>query len=170
VPTVAIEYVYVWNNTSVIVDEVLAHRLGLIPLNIDPSMLELRPRADVATDRNTVVFNLNVACRRKPKSAMPPTAGLSADGEAGKRRALEPEELYENSTVTARDLVWVPQGDQAEVFATDPPRPTNEDIVLVKLRPGQEIEMELHAVKGVGKEHAKWSPVGKSSSLTLDIK
>lgn len=32
----AIETVYVWNNTSIVQDEVLAQRLGLIPLAIDP--------------------------------------------------------------------------------------------------------------------------------------
>jgi DNA-directed RNA polymerase I and III subunit RPAC1 len=42
---------------------------------------------------------------------------------------------------------------QSDVFATNPPAPTNKDIVLVKLRPGQQMEMEMHAVKG-----AKFSP------------
>lgn len=32
----AIEKVYILNNTSIIQDEVLAHRLGLIPINADP--------------------------------------------------------------------------------------------------------------------------------------
>jgi hypothetical protein len=32
----AIETVYVFNNTSVIQDEVLSHRLGLIPIKADP--------------------------------------------------------------------------------------------------------------------------------------
>jgi len=31
--------------------------------------------------------------------------------------------------------------------------------LIAKLRPGQEIEMELFCEKGIGKTHAKWSPV-----------
>lgn len=46
-----------------------------------------------------------------------------------------------------------------------PPAPTNPNIVLIKLRPGQALDFECHAVKNVGKEHAKWSPVGMFSSL-----
>jgi len=36
VPTMAIEHVWIRNNTSIIPDEVLAHRLGLIPIKVDP--------------------------------------------------------------------------------------------------------------------------------------
>jgi DNA-directed RNA polymerase I and III subunit RPAC1 len=36
VPTMAIETVFVFNNTSVIQDEVLSHRLGLIPIKANP--------------------------------------------------------------------------------------------------------------------------------------
>jgi hypothetical protein len=36
---VCIENVYVWDNTSVIVDEVLSHRWGLVPLNVDPALM-----------------------------------------------------------------------------------------------------------------------------------
>lgn len=42
VPTVAIEDVYVWNNTSIMQDEVLAHRVGLVPLKIDPRTLDFK--------------------------------------------------------------------------------------------------------------------------------
>ncbi len=78
VPTVAFENVYVWNNTSVIHDEVLAHRLGLVPLNIDPRKLSSRTcewrccwyphlhlpyaASDQPTDLDTVVFRLNAKC------------------------------------------------------------------------------------------------------------
>ena len=44
----------------------------------------------------------------------------------------------------------------------------NKDIVLAKLRPGQVIDVEMHAIKGVGKEHAKWSPVGEHPVPTND--
>lgn len=36
VPSVAIEDVYIYTNTSIVQDEVLAHRLGMVPLNIHP--------------------------------------------------------------------------------------------------------------------------------------
>lgn len=43
VPTMAIENVYVHNNTSIVQDEVLAHRLGLIPIQADPRDFEMLP-------------------------------------------------------------------------------------------------------------------------------
>jgi DNA-directed RNA polymerase I and III subunit RPAC1 len=36
VPTMALENIYILNNTSIVQDEVLAHRLGLIPIKADP--------------------------------------------------------------------------------------------------------------------------------------
>lgn len=36
----AIERVYIANNTSIIQDEVLSHRLGLIPISADPRLFE----------------------------------------------------------------------------------------------------------------------------------
>lgn len=40
VPTVAIENVFVFNNNSVMHDEVLAHRLGLVPILFDANKLD----------------------------------------------------------------------------------------------------------------------------------
>jgi DNA-directed RNA polymerase I and III subunit RPAC1 len=38
----AIEKVYIANNTSVIQDEVLAHRLGLLPIKADPRLFDYK--------------------------------------------------------------------------------------------------------------------------------
>lgn len=43
----AVEKVFVYNNTSIIQDEVLAHRLGLIPIDADPRLFEYRTEGSV---------------------------------------------------------------------------------------------------------------------------
>ncbi|KAG6336333.1 hypothetical protein ID866_2758 [Astraeus odoratus] len=150
VPTICIERVYVWDNTSIIVDEVLSHRLGLVPLNVDPILMDFPDGQP--TDRNTLVFRLRARCERRRNVPKDTT---------------DPAQLYTNHEVLSSQLEWVPQGEQASVMASRPPAPTNPNIVLVKLRPGQEIDMELHAVKGVGKDHAKFSPVATASYRLL---
>ena len=35
----------------------------------------------------------------------------------------------------------------------------HDKILIAKMRAGQQIEVECHATKGLGAEHAKWSPV-----------
>ncbi len=44
VPTMAIENVYMYNNTSVMHDEILAHRLGLIPIFADAREFEIKQK------------------------------------------------------------------------------------------------------------------------------
>ena len=46
IPTVAIEKVFIENNTSVMQDEVLAHRLGLIPIKVNPKLFDFPPPPD----------------------------------------------------------------------------------------------------------------------------
>jgi len=78
-------------------------------------------------------------------------------------RTVEDEELhYNHANVYSGDLEWIPIGDQRERFralGVADPKPLHDDILIAKLRPGQEIEMELVCEKGIGKTHAKWSPV-----------
>lgn len=44
IPTIAIEKVNMWQNTSIIPDENLAHRIGLVPIKADPREFELHPQ------------------------------------------------------------------------------------------------------------------------------
>ncbi|KAM0786080.1 hypothetical protein ACM66B_006891 [Microbotryomycetes sp. NB124-2] len=153
VPTIAIETVYVWNNTSIVQDEVLAQRLGLVPLAIDARKLQVKQTPDEGpTDLNTVVFNLVAKCERLPN--VPPNE-------------TDPHKIWTNSEVLSSQLEFDPKGGQAEMFAADPPRAAVGGILLAKLRGGQEIVAELHCNKGIGKEHAKWSPVATASYRLL---
>ncbi|KAI8060096.1 DNA-directed RNA polymerase [Gongronella butleri] len=152
VPTMAIENVYVMNNTSIIQDEVLAHRLGLIPIRAPPECFDYRTSDENPTDLNTLVFKLKIKCQRNPQ----------AD-----ENETDPKKAFINSHVYSRDLVWEPKGNQQEKFADEKIGPVQDDILIAKLRPGQEIDMELHCTKGIGREHAKWSPVATASYRLL---
>jgi len=153
VPTVAVENVYIWNNTSLVQDEVLSQRLGLIPLQIDPRKVEYKGANDEPTDLNTIVFSLVVNCENIRSNAS--------------RRATDPDKLYKNASVFSSSFEWQPKGVQTDLFAEDPPRPVLDDILLVKLRSGQQILLEMHCEKGIGKDHAKWSPVATASYRLL---
>lgn len=156
VPSVAAEYVYFMNNTSVIQDEVLAHRIGLVPLKIDPDMLtwvdKTLSEEEKFTDENTVVLSLNVKCTRNPDAP---------------KDCTDPKILYKNAHVYARDLKFEPQGKQKETFADRPVVPCDPEILLAKLRPGQEISLRVHCILGVGGDHAKFSPVSTASYRLL---
>jgi len=189
VPTVAIENVYMWNNTSIIHDEVLAHRLGLIPINVDARLFDPIEEGDDSTDRNTLVFQLQVKCpSRKPAEAKKKSDDSDEELTETEQSVLRNTQLDQAALLAAKkeaiqtpgrpytlhlyskDLVWVPQGDQKSRFP-EGIRPVHDDILIAKLRPGQEIELEAHARYGIGQDHAKYSPVATAAyRLYTDIK
>ncbi|XP_076096544.1 DNA-directed RNA polymerases I and III subunit RPAC1-like [Mytilus galloprovincialis] len=152
VPTMAIEKVFIYNNTSIIQDEVLAHRLGLIPIKADPRLFEYRQEGDTeGTAGDTLEFQLKVKCTKCLKVA----------------DTTDPDDLYKDHKVTTKHLKWVPIGNQAEIFKEGEIRPVHDDILIAKLRPGQELDIRMHCVKGIGKDHAKFSPVATASYRLL---
>ncbi|RXK36100.1 DNA-directed RNA polymerase I and III subunit RPAC1 [Tremella mesenterica] len=152
VPTVAIEDVYVWNNTSIMQDEVLCHRLGLVPLKIDPREMIFRENPNAgALDTDTVVFQLRVKCDRQP----------------GTQGETDPKRKYWDSDVYTGMLEWEPAGAQKTKWKRKEPKPVNPDILLCKLRPGQLIDLTCFARKGTGADHAKFSPVATASYRLL---
>lgn len=52
-------------------------------------------------------------------------------------------------------MTWVPLGNQADLFPDGTIRPVHDDILIAQLRPGQEIDLLMHCVKGIGE-----NPVG----------
>ena len=143
VPSMAIEKVYMYNNTSIIQDEVLAHRLGLIPLKADPRLFTWKgvDSDDLGTEHDTLEFELKVKCTKK-KDAM---------------ESDDPKDMYDNAHVYSDTIKWIPKGEQASKI-TDP-GPVFDDILLSKMRPGHEMDIKLYAFKGIGRDHAKFSPV-----------
>lgn len=134
IPTVAIEYVFMHNNTSIIQDEVLAQRLGLVPFKGNKDGLHKylkwyrKPDEDTseegkAFDFNTIILELKVECTRNMEAA---------------RGETDPHKAYHNAHVYAKDIKFKPFGGQKEIFAGDGAFvTTNPDILIAKLRPGQ---------------------------------
>lgn len=52
--------------------------------------------------------------------------------------------------VYTRHMTWVPLGNQADLFPEGTIRPVHDDILIAQLRPGQEIDLLMHCVKGIG--------------------
>eukprot|EP00944_MAST-04C_sp_MAST-4C-sp1_P002459 g2459.t1 len=169
VATMAVKTVYFHDNTSIIQDEVLAHRLGLVPLKVDPNLFQNYNESIDKTDLNTLVYRLDVTCRRKRHSNYgkkktvkheTDVANGTAENSGKSNDGLDVDySTLENGIVYSSDLKWIKQGSQEERLKGIEPRPVHDDIVLAKLRPGQHISLECHAVRGTGKEHAKFSPV-----------
>jgi DNA-directed RNA polymerase I and III subunit RPAC1 len=140
VPTMAIETVIINQNTSVIPDEVLAHRLGLIPILADANdFIEKKPEEDF-NDRNSMKFSLKVKCFTDKNGKII------------------------NENIFSKDLIFVPQGQQEQKFYNNQNKKysiglVHDDILINKLIPGMEIDLECFCVKGIGRVHAKWSPV-----------
>ena len=102
---------------------------------------------------NTIVFELQIECTRNKDAA---------------RGEKDPRKKYNNAHVYARDIKFEPFGRQIDIFSGEGAlRPTNPDILIAKLRPGQVLDIQMHAIKGVGSDHAKFSPVATASYRLL---
>ncbi|PON88118.1 DNA-directed RNA polymerase, alpha subunit [Trema orientale] len=137
VPTIAIDLVEIEVNSSVLNDEFIAHRLGLIPLTSERAMSMRFSRDCDACDGDgqcefcSVEFHLRAKCMSD-----------------------------QTLDVTSKDL-YTPDHTVVPVDFSDPAGDESAEqrgIIIVKLRRGQELRLRAIARKGIGKDHAKWSP------------
>ena len=123
---------------------------------------EERPTEKESNDSNTIEMKLKVEC-------------TWAQGQPLKGGTDDPKKLYLNSHVYAKDMTFHPVGRQEKIFGQKPEdriRPVNPDVLLLQLRPGQLIDMLIHCHKGIGADHAKFSPVATATYRllpTIDI-
>ena len=118
-PKLAVDDVVIYDNTSALFDEIIAHRLGMIPIPTDLSLLSFRDEC---------------VCKGKGCPNCTVRYTLSKEGEG---------------TVFSGDL------QPAEKSWTI----TEDKIPIVELYEDQRLILEIEAVLGVGKTHAKWIPV-----------
>ncbi|CAK9301882.1 unnamed protein product [Gordionus sp. m RMFG-2023] len=150
VPIMAIDKVMLYNNTSIIPDEVLCHRLGLIPLKVNPHLFNFKPLGEELSlnPNDTLEFELNIKCSKNANA--PPNSN-------------DPDALYINNKVFSSAIKWLPIKNQFEQYFSlsleKQPMPVNSDILIAKLIPGQVIQLKMLAFKGKGSDHAKFSPV-----------
>jgi len=147
---------------------VLAHRLGLIPLTGNAKGLnwlhwKAKPVDDEPdpgpTDYNTIVLKLEAKCEWTENAKKLMAKGIT-----------DPAKLYKGTNVYAKDIKFGPPiGRQMDYFTEElgPIRAVNPDILIAKMRPGQEISLDMHCIKGIGADHAKWSPVATASYRLL---
>lgn len=146
VPTMAIELVTVEENTSALHDEYIAHRLGLIPLSstrVDEFNFGVDCDCEEYCMSCAVSFELNQECSLEAKENLIVTSHhlTNLDERDTKCGSVKPV----NSS-----------GDPSTAGL---PEMSSDGIVIIKLAPGQNVHMKLIAKKGIGKEHAKWSPM-----------
>jgi DNA-directed RNA polymerase subunit D len=124
VPTMAVEEVLIIENSSGMTNEVLAHRISLIPF---------------VSDIDRYVPPEECTCGSK----------LGCE-KCVVRYVLKAEAGDQPITLYSRDMV--PEDPNTTVI------PVSGNIPIVKLAPGEKIELELYVRVGKGKKHAKWQP------------
>ncbi|KAI0645508.1 DNA-directed RNA polymerase [Trametes meyenii] len=154
IPTVAIDMVEIETNTTVLPDEFIAHRLGMIPLvssSCDEAMRYTRDcTCEVRCQYCAVELVLNAACHDAGRTmdvtsdmlevvptTRPGFSGFDVDGDGGEELAKRVENF--GHPVGKND-------------------PAVQPILICKIRKGQELKIKCIAKKGLAKEHAKWSP------------
>ncbi|OAE22063.1 hypothetical protein AXG93_3719s1430 [Marchantia polymorpha subsp. ruderalis] len=164
VPTLAIDLVFIEVNTSVLDDEFLAHRLGLIPIfseKVAKDLLFPQECSDCEWENGceqcSISFTLDVKCESAQNLIVTSHDLTSSNVEVypvfSKRKAIErPNGLGEDDfEAMEEDEHDVDDGKK------------EQGILIAKLRRGQQIKLRAIARKGIGKFHAKWSPVATVS-------
>mmetsp|Transcript_5144 Transcript_5144/g.7257 ORF Transcript_5144/g.7257 Transcript_5144/m.7257 type:complete len:325 (+) Transcript_5144:247-1221(+) len=154
VPTLAIDLVEIAENSTVLNDEYIAHRLGLIPLRY------VAPDAVRGGDcHGAFLPHRECVCyERCPRCSVEFVLDVSFDEKVMDRPENERDLPF---TVTSNDMVSNNPCVAPAHFLNPEEQDTSHDagISIVKMGPGQTLKVKGVARMGISKEHAKWCPV-----------
>lgn len=171
VPTLAIDLVNVYENSSVLHDEFIAHRLGLFPLRWRPKDdeghdLHNVPLHDPADGATGLPFHWECECELDDmgfcrKCSVLLTLNVRNEDEDPEGDAIAvtsadlkvcwPEIWYGARPCPFEVAHFVSEADQGRASA-------DTGILLVKLGPMQAVNVSCVARLGIGKIHAKFNP------------
>jgi len=154
VPTLAIDLVEYSENSSVLNDEYIAHRLGLIPIRYSPDGSAKGGDCNQAllSHRECVCYDRCPRC----------SVELELDVNFDKVNPTRPDQERDLSlTVSSKDLLSNNMLVSPAHFLNEEEQDESHDegISIVKLGPGQHLKLKAIARMGISKEHAKWCPV-----------
>lgn len=147
--------VEIQSNTTALPDEMLSHRLGLVPListNCDAVLVDHRDCAcEDGCDRCSVELTLHARCTTGGTMEVTSKSLVRSAG-LGEPWGGDPEmaEMGPRPREARRE-------EFGRVVGAD--QEGRDGIMLVKMKRGQELKVRCIARKGFAKEHAKWSPV-----------
>ncbi len=154
VPTLAIDLVEFHENSSVLNDEYIAHRLGLIPIRYQPvdSMKGGDCNGAFLPHRECVCYE------RCPRCSVELELDVAFDDVNAFRSE---EELVASLTITSKDLKSNNDKVTPAHFLSQDEQDESQDagVAIVKIGPGQRLKLKAVARMGIAKEHAKWCPV-----------
>jgi DNA-directed RNA polymerase II subunit RPB3 len=154
VPTLAIDLVEFHENSSVLNDEYIAHRLGLIPIRYQPvdSMKGGDCNGAFLPHRECVCYE------RCPRCSVEFELDVTFDDA----NTFRPEEeLMAPLTITSKDLKSNNDTVAPAHFLSQDEQDESQDagVAIVKIGPGQRLKLKAIARMGIAKEHSKWCPV-----------
>lgn len=140
--------------------------MGLIPIYADTTKFTFPPlnpnsgEQAINTDsldaeppgqpKRNLVFELHAICpsqketekvQKKKKSHGKGSGwGSDADDVENSGYIVKQPDDSGNWVLYSKAFKWIPIGDQKKQLAKDPPKMVHDDIILAKMRPGQEIE------------------------------
>lgn len=146
VPTVAVDSIIFYENNTPLYEEIIAHRIGLIPLKSDVAVRKYRSPEECRK------------CFSSDEEGYPAVIGTECEGcfVGARLKAYSDDGVV---TVYSKDLII----DDPEI------KPVYDNIPIIILGPGHRLTFDARIRVGRGIEHSKWSPVSVAGTKYVAV-